>query len=136
MTQSQPSIHEAAIEILRETKDGNDLSPRDLKLVELTLNDAVGPASRAEFFRLLDRVRAGYTPEPFHGIEHMTYNQQGFVCWKGQVVEHFSIFYAYTDEAGDYTQRLADRCRELEARGQQPDMGNVVWHWCDDPAKG
>ena len=135
MTQSQPRIHEAALEILRATKDGDELSPKDLKLVELTVNGMVNAAGRAEFFLLLDRIRAGYTPEPFHGIAHMTYDQQGYVRWKGYIVEHFSSFYAYTDEAAAYAQRVAKRCQYLEAAGKELSMRTVVWDWCDERAK-
>lgn len=135
MTQSQPRVHEVALEILRATKDGDELSPKDLKLVELTVNGMVNAAGRAEFFALLDRVRAGYIPEPFHGIAHMTYDQQGYVRWKGQVIEHFCGSYAYTGEAAVYARQLAKRCQQLEAKGEQLSMRSVVWAWCDDSAK-
>ncbi len=39
MESAQLTVADKAIEILRQTRDGDTLEPRDLKLVEMAVND-------------------------------------------------------------------------------------------------
>ncbi|MBB4516342.1 hypothetical protein [Paraburkholderia fungorum] len=41
MESAQLTVADKAIEILRQTRDGDTLEPRDLKLVEMAVNDCV-----------------------------------------------------------------------------------------------
>lgn len=120
-----------AIEILQRTRDGEDLAPQHLKLVELAVNGCLNDAGTAAFYDLLRHVREGYAKPWFHGVEHMTRDHEGYVLWKGRPVEHFSAGYAHGDEAKAYVAELANRCTAIEARGEVPSTGNAVWSWPD-----
>jgi len=122
---------DAAIEILQLTRDGEDLDPAHLKLVELAVNGHLNANGTAAFHALLAQVRAGYAKPWFHGVEHITRNHEGYVLWRGRAVEHFSGAYANSAEAETYVREIARRCAVIEARGEVPDTGNVVWRWPD-----
>ncbi len=80
---------EQSIEILRATRDGDDLAPSDLKLVELCVNGWLNETGESAFAELVANVRRGYKPHWFMGIEHMTRDHQRYVYWKGIQVEHY-----------------------------------------------
>jgi hypothetical protein len=123
------SYADNAIEILQHTRDGEDLDPAHLKLVEHAVNGFLNEQGRIAFDTLLTQVRAGYVKPWFHGIEHMTRNHEGYVLWKGNPVEHFSGAYAHSDEAKTYLAELACRCAAIEAQGAVPNALSVVWRW-------
>lgn len=125
------TLADNAIEILRATRDGDDLDPAHLKLVEMALNGHLNETGRAAFQNLLQSVRAGYAKPWFHGVEHVTRNHDGYVLWKGKEIEHFSNGYASGDEAKAYVYELARRCALIEARNEAPTTTNVVWRWPD-----
>lgn len=58
--------YDDVLEILRATKDGDDLSTRDLKLTELAANGRLSPEGEIALDRLLENVRGGYR-RPEHG---------------------------------------------------------------------
>lgn len=66
-----------AIEILQKTHDGNDLDPRDLKIVELAVNNFLSEQGEVAFYDLHRRVINGYTKPSFHGVEHLTRDHEG-----------------------------------------------------------
>lgn len=123
------SLADHAIEILQRTRDGDDLDPGHLKLVELAVNGCLNDQGKGAFTKLLANVRTGYTKPWLHGVEHITRDHEGYVLWKGRPIEHFSSSYAHGDEAETYTQELARRCLILERRGITPDTLHVVWKW-------
>jgi len=57
------SICDKAVEILRATSDGDALDPRDLKLVEMAVNDDLNELGIAAFERL---YAAATSPEGYH----------------------------------------------------------------------
>jgi len=118
------SIHDQAIEILQKTNDGNDLAPEHLKLLEMTVNGLINEAGEIAFEELYQNVVKGYRRPWFHGIEHLTRDHEGYVCWKDTRVDHYS-FSDYEQE-GRAAAELADICREIEARGGQVTSGNVM----------
>jgi hypothetical protein len=65
---------ELACDILRATKDGDELAPLDLKLLELAVNGVLNEAGKAAFMELHRNATKpeGYTVPWFLGIEHMT----------------------------------------------------------------
>lgn len=126
------TIFPAALEILQATNDGDNLDPQHLKLVELAVNGLLNEAGKAAFAELLANVRSGYTKPWFHGIEHLTRDHEGYVRWKGHAVEHYEPTYASTADAQKEAGEIARRCRIIEARGQTPNTGNVIWSWPDD----
>lgn len=111
---------EEVLAVLRATGDGVLLSPRDLKLSEHVVNHgraALTDAARARWDEVVVLVDQGqYTKPWLHDIEHLTKDHQGFVKWRGQVVEHYSFRDAEKEKAA--AQMLGACCRFLEARGR------------------
>jgi len=117
-----------AVDILRATRDGNDLSPRDLRLVELAANNLLSVQGAVRLQDLHDRVLLGtYRPEWLHGIEHLTMDHKGYVYWKGVEVEHFS--HADPERRREAALCLAVKCLHLERIGVPVNVGTAVWHW-------
>jgi hypothetical protein len=129
MTASPP---DAAIDILRLTRDGEDLDPKHLKLVELAVNGMLNETGLHLFRELHAQVQKGYVKPWFHGVENITRNHEGYILWRGKPIEHFSCKYAVSDEAATYVKELARRCAILESHGITPDTTHVVWRWNDD----
>jgi|SRR5579871_3055052 len=121
-----------ALEIVQGTRDGNDLAPEHLKLVELCVNGWLSEAGEVAFAELYANVTKpkGYTRPWLHGIEHLTKDHAGFVYWKGRAVEHYSF---YGDDAFEHekaaAEEIARRCRILEARSEPISTSSVVWRW-------
>ncbi len=63
----------------------------------------------------------------YKGIEHLTLDPVGYVRWKGQIVEHFDLPYAYSDEPTEYAHEIASWCSFLEAQGITPTTHAIVW---------
>lgn len=126
------SLADAAIDILQRTRDGEDLDPKHLKLVELAVNGMLNETGLTLFRELHAQVQRGYVKPWFHGVEHITRNHEGYVLWRGKPIEHFSGDYAGSDEAATYVKELARRCAILEAQGITPDTNHVVWRWTND----
>ena len=116
-----------ACEILHETNDGNDLSPGDLKLVELAVNGFLNDKGWEKFKELHRQVKGGYKKPWFHGIEHLTIDHNGYVRWKGKVVEHYT-FDNYEAER-DSAEELGRRCRTLESNSIEVSISNAIWLW-------
>jgi hypothetical protein len=93
MSQSldREQIFEMASAILQHTSDGDDLAPQHLKLVEIAVNYGLSEEGVKVFAELYENVRAGYTPPWFHGIQGLTIDTEGFVYWKEQRVEHYTL---------------------------------------------
>jgi hypothetical protein len=123
------SLIEPALEILRATRDGDDLAPEHLSLVQLAVNGKLSDKGQTAFLELLEQVRKGYQPPWFHGIEHLTIDHSGYVSWKGQQVEHYDPYWAYGPEAKQEATELAERCRQLEAEGKPVNKFNAVLDW-------
>lgn len=121
-----------AIEILRATNDGDDLTPHELLLVQCAVNGGLTEQGQASFARLLQRCRAGYHVGAFHDIEHLSISQQGYVRWKGIHVEHYELRFAYTDAGKAAAHELARRCRILEERAAPVTSQAVIWDWPKD----
>lgn len=121
---------EKACEILRLTKDGEELSPEHLWLVENAVNGFLNDKGEEKFRSLYEDVAAGRYHKPYlHGIEYLTINHEGFVHWRGKHVEHYDISFAFSDKGREATLELASRCRYLEKKGIEVNMTNVVWRW-------
>ena len=123
------STCDKACEILQKTNDGDDLDPRDLKLLEMAVNEFLNEEGKKAFEELYTNVQAGYKKPWLHGIEHLTRNHVGYVLWKGKIVEHYDSPWAYSAKAKKSAEEVARRCRILEARGEIPTTHNVIWTW-------
>jgi hypothetical protein len=125
-------VCELACEILRATKDGDDLAPPDLKLVELAVNGYLNEAGNAAFMELHRNAtkRADYTVPWFLGIEHMTRDHQRYIYWKGVRIEHYDhdIWQqdGWRERMKACAEALAAHCLALEAQGITPTGQNVV----------
>ena len=123
------STCDKACEILHKTRDGEDLDPRDLKLLEMAVNEFLNEEGKKAFEELYTNVQAGYKKPWFHGIEHLTRDHVGYVLWKGKRVEHYDSPWAYSAKAKKSAEEVARRCRILESRGEIPTTHNVIWTW-------
>lgn len=124
-------LADQAVEILHATRDGEDLDPKHLKLVEYAVNGMLNQTGLLVFDELLQQVRAGYGKPWFHGVEHVTRNHEGYVFWKSVIIEHYSSAYTASEEAADAVRELARRCVILEGKGIAPTTNSVVWQWRD-----
>lgn len=125
------TVTEDAIEILRATRDGDDLAPEHLKLVESAVNGFLNELGTKAFVDLLASVRGGYRKPWLHGIEHLTRDLQGYVYWKGQRIEHWSGDVPYSERGRQAAVELQRRCMILEATGEPINTGSVIWRWED-----
>ncbi|HEX2842135.1 hypothetical protein [Hyphomicrobium sp.] len=125
------SLCDKAIEILQATRDGEDLDPKHLKLVELAVNGILNETGLYVFEELLRQVRDGYVKPWFHGVQHITRNHEGYVFWRGVAIEHYSSDYAASDESEAHVRELARRCVLLEGKGITPSTNTVIWKWRD-----
>ncbi|MBC8740455.1 hypothetical protein F6X40_27855 [Paraburkholderia sp. UCT31] len=119
-----------SIEILELSDDGDNLTPNDLSLVQLAVNEQLNEAGVAAFEKLYADVVSGeyFTRVRwFHGIEHMTKDHEGYVYWKGVSIEHYS--HDSVEESRRDALALADKCRALEAKGF-PVTGRSVLSEC------
>jgi len=132
-TTSNPTtsnLTDRAIEILKRTRDGDDLSGDHLYLVQEAVNGNLSNLGLKAFAELHARVTSGDYVRPWlHDIEHLTKNQDGYVFWKGHEVEHFS--FRNRDEERKAAEELARRCRVIESRGEIPNTSNAVWRWTE-----
>jgi hypothetical protein len=122
-TEQKPTISEMAVQILRVTRDGMDLAPQDLGLVQLASNSQHRRAESefapvwAMFNDLYERCIQGRYAKPWlHGVEHLTKDHQGYVYWKGEHVEHYSFGRDVEGERAAAS-KLGAKCRALESRG-------------------
>jgi hypothetical protein len=123
---------ELSCQILRATKDGEELAPPDLKMVELAVNGLLKTAGEAIFMELHRNATKpeGYTAPWFLGIENMTRDHQRYVYWKGIRIEHFDHDHwqqeGWRGRMKAAADSLAARCRALESEGMTPNWQNVT----------
>ena len=117
-TTNAPSLIEQSIEILERTRDGNDLEPSHLSLVQAAVNNHLTARGVEAFHQLYDAVTSGQYAKPWlAGVEHVTRDHQGYVYWKSNRIEHFTFSVMTEDQLRATTRRLAERCRHIEALG-------------------
>lgn len=117
MTTEKPDFGELAIEILRATSDGDDLSSRDLALVQAAVNDNLSPQGEEIFLDLHARASSGKYQRPWHfDVEHVTKCPEAYIYWKGKQIEHFT-YRGDTEKEKEATVRLGEACLAVEAEG-------------------
>lgn len=125
-------IADMAIAILRSTKDGNDLAPQHLKLVELAVNGFLDEAGEALFQALYQNATkpGGYTKPYLFGIEHLTIDPHGVIRWRSSPVEHFDHAVwrkpGWREQMRQDAESVAACCRSLEANGITPTASLVL----------
>ena len=118
-----------ALDILRRTNDGNDILPGDLWLVQEAVNGHLNERGRQAFLELAARVDAGYSIGWLHGIEHLVMVPDGYVSWRGEIVEHCDECLRTSADGHRQAIEIARRCRILEERGEHVSSSTVVWTW-------
>ena len=103
-----PTLIEQAIEILRDSRDGEDLDPPHLSLVEAAVNNNLTERGIEAFHQLHAEVTSGKYVKPWLcGVEHVTRDLQGYIYWKGNRIEHFTFSAMDAVRCKAITQRLA-----------------------------
>ena len=102
--------------ILEHSEGGSALLEPHRLLVRKALNETVSHDGEDVIEWLHDSVTRGtYRKEFFLNIEHLTRDAKGLLFWKEHLIGRFM---PVNDEQDKETaQRLAARCRELEAKG-------------------
>lgn len=109
------TVIDKACFILEKTRDGNDLTPQDLKLTENAVNGFLNEKGLEAFEELYKTVEAGEYKRPAYlGVEFMDRDQNGHVYFKGQHVEDYAGFYAYSLAAKADLQVLQNKCLFVE----------------------
>jgi len=125
----EQTVCDKACRIIHDTNDGEDLSPGHLYLVQEAVNDRLNAEGKQAFEDLFQSVLSGYKAPWFHGIEHLTTDHQGYVRWKGKVVEHYDSPWRWSAKAKKQALELADRCRHLESIGVELTVHNLIFVW-------
>ncbi len=129
-TETTKSNCDKACDILRRTNDGNDLANGHLSLLEAAVNGHLTENGLTAFDKLHSTVLQGKYKKPdFHGIPDMTIDQEGYVYWRNQQIEHYTLSWAYSQEAKEASEELARRCKILEAHGKPINTATIVWQW-------
>lgn len=124
--------------IIEKTRDGNDLTPQDLKLTENAVNGFLNEKGLEAFEELYKTVEAGEYKRPAYlGVEFMDRDQEGYVYFKGIDVEHYSSFYAYSRSAQADLKVLQKQCLYLEQIGESAKQHfQCDWKFGGEFAKG
>lgn len=121
-------------QILRATRDGEELDPSDLYVVELAANGHLSQQGEIRFSQILETTLKGeYTKPWFHGVEHMTRDHEGYVYYKGIHVDHYSGSLIHSPRGRVALVEMKARCEALEAANIRVNTSNTVWCWEGDP---
>jgi hypothetical protein len=126
------NVCDLACDILRATKDGDDLAPPDLKLVELAVNGFLNETGKTAFLELHHNAMkpGGYTVPWFLGIEYLTRDHARYIYSKGQRIEHFDHDHwrqnGWRERMKADADALAAHCRALKEKGLVPTWQNVT----------
>ncbi len=124
-------LSEIAIDILQKTNDGDDLDPRDLKLLEMAVNGFLNEQGMIAFAKLHANVIAGYQKPWLCGVVNLTIDHARYVRWKGSIVEHYSFENLSSSEVVKQAKELGERCVILEAKGIEPTVRTAISEWKD-----
>lgn len=112
------TLIDKVLTILKKTHDGEDLTPGHLKLTEYAVNGFLNEKGMEMIEEIYQAVENGiYERPPYLGVEFMDRDHEGYVYFKGQEVEHYSSFWAYSLDAKADLKRLQKQCLFLEAKG-------------------
>lgn len=132
---------EKSCTILKETEDGNLLSPDELSLVEGAVNGWLTDEGYDIFETLHKSIVEGsfvpFNKRWFRGVEHITADTKGaggglWIYYKGINIEHYDLPWAYSEPALKALQELKHRCEFLESQNKEINAGTVIWSWKDD----
>lgn len=130
-TAEELSLHDKVLAVIVETRDGEDLAPRDLGLTELVLNDLATSAQVSEFDALYERVcvKRTYAASSswLAGVEGVSQDHRGYVYWRGACIEHFSPVPA--PRLRELTLKLQEVCLGMERHGLTPNNSTIYLNW-------
>ena len=116
MTTRVISPTDMVIEILQRTDDGNDLAPFHLRLMEIVANKEVSETGLEELEKVYQSVCEGRYEKPFlYGIPHITRDHDGYILYKGKIVEHYSNM--SPEEERRRLEKLAADCEKADMAG-------------------
>ncbi len=127
------NANEMSCAILRHTRDGNNLDPVDLKLVEMAVNGNINELGEAALMNLYERCTSaeGYKKAWLHGVENLTIDHVGYVYWKGRQIEHWTVEASPKEKWEAEAKELQYRCLKLEEAGIPVNTYSVIWAWPD-----
>lgn len=119
---------EKAILILKNTKDGNDLSPLHLWIVQEAVNGGLNEAGLKIFDKIYNDCSQNKYIKPFHfEVEHITKDHEGYIYFKGKQVEHFTFRgVGSAEREKKATEQVARICLELEKEGREITTANYL----------
>lgn len=122
-----PEIYEMVIEIIGTTSDGNQLSARHLELTQSAINGFCTEEGINELRRVYQMVIDNNYVNWFHNIEGMVLKNNGYVKYKGEILDHYS----FTDWEAEHAAviELYTRCQHIELLGLKPTQHNCVHYW-------
>lgn len=122
----QPYLSQA-MDIINATNDGEDLDPADLRLTQDVVNGFELSERGEAYWASLHAAAVGgsYVKRSFCGIPGLTQDAEGYVSWKGAVVEHYSFAPERKDEMVRSARILAAVCLTLEQRGTAVSWPNI-----------
>ena len=119
-----------AITILSKTRDGDDLAPEHLWLLQEAVNGHLNDVGVSAFNDLHRNVVGGTYARPWlHDVEHLTRDHNGYVYWKSQEIDHWSGDLPYSERGRVQATELARRCMILESKGVPINSSTVIWRW-------
>jgi len=114
--------------IIRNTQDGDLLSPFHLKLTEDAANGFLNEKGLAVLDELYEQVANGSYQKPYHhGVEFMTQDHDGYIYFKDKHVEHYSFWWTYSLDAKNSLLRLQQYCLYLESKGVEPSSAKAMF---------
>lgn len=117
-----------ACSILSKTRDGEDLAPEHLYLLQCAVNGELNEKGVEFFTQICNDVEAGNYSKPWlYGVENLTQDHEGYVYWRDKHVEHYS--FDNVDEGKRAAEELAERCRHLESIDVEVSNRNAIWRW-------
>lgn len=122
---NQTEIYETVIYIIESTCNGQELSPRHLKLTESLVNGFITNEGIEELKRVQKMIANRNYVDWFHGIEHLTLSHDGDIKWKGVTVD----CYGSTYETDTRFRELHSRCLHIESIGLNPNARNCAYYW-------
>ncbi len=125
----QNDLIESCLAILKLSSGGADLLQEDRLLLDLAKKGYLNEKGEAAVFELHKSILEERYYCWFHDIPYLTIDTNGYVYWKGQLVESFKPRWAQSSPANKHANEIARRCRILEKKGIACDLRAVVVEW-------
>ena len=113
------STIEKALAIIQHSNEGRDLDPLHLRMVELACNKQFSRIDLKVLDQLYQQVviHKDYQKPWLAGVPFMRVDHAGYIRYKGQVVEHYSLDEMLTADIRDQVVTLQQACLQMESAG-------------------